>query len=839
MSVTITSAGPDDTSFQSSDPQHSVSGRILSLAASADFVRLYAGTFSGVWRSDDAGQTWRHLARPQPRSGDDPDVAGAIYAPVIRDLAVSPINPDIVLAGGTRSQFAVSRDGIYRSADGGSTWRLVLFASLGVSQIVFAPDDPDLVYAAIGNAIAVSQDAGETWTLRPAGGTVWHVAVGPREPSGARRVYAAGDNRIFRSADGGVTWREDAGAATIRDVRNALMQFQIANGVDNPVGLFAGQTADSNGDAPQILALEPGSSTRLYLAAPGGAFGPTFYDRVVPDGTPANTLPERFASEGSLWFGDYDGFDASGAARWVQLPGPPLYTFGSTPSGNTYVVTKKTSGSFLVCFSDLSHIHVSEGRPTATRSWHRLDGRDISAGKLAGDNSNKLFVHVDPHALVLTADFTLKPATGVPAPYDQNSVLDTFLAGSIWMANDGGVTRSDDGGRTWRRGRGLETLDMVNLAGLHGIGNAPAIYMGTVDNDDFFTRDGGEHWEDPISECGDCDAWFADAAQPGRVLEFDPRGVGMRVFRTPLLPFRYPDARDSTNSLRVPRPTASNVNSRFTGAGFRPIIQTLASEAPLPDGDYVIAGNRANGERVLFRTRAISTITSLAHWEVPNRAEQVGDPLPPGADVIQVSGGHANPVFYTSDLLAGGGRLFKLDNNTGQWKTIVPGGPPGRAAVSVVRFFVDPYDPQLIFLVDRSGVAGDPGIRVSIDGGQSWLPELALAAAMTAGGKIQSPSAFVIKDMLFVRGEPRTRFALGRAGVYGTTDGIEWKPLLNSIALPGSPEAGYFDPVSNGERTLYVACEGRSLLRVSPVPPPSFQPPPVFGLLELAALLEA
>lgn len=46
--------------------QHSVSGRIASLAAAADSQRLYAGTYSGIWRSDDAGRTWRQLRRPQP-----------------------------------------------------------------------------------------------------------------------------------------------------------------------------------------------------------------------------------------------------------------------------------------------------------------------------------------------------------------------------------------------------------------------------------------------------------------------------------------------------------------------------------------------------------------------------------------------------------------------------------------------------------------------------------------------------------------------------------------------------------------------------------------------------
>src|SRR5262245_33163513 len=118
MSLFITSVGPTDNSFASTDLQHSVCGRVLCLAASADFVRQYAGTYAGVWRSDDSGHTWRQLARPQPNAGENADVAGALCAPTVFDLAVSPADPNIVLAACVKGEFGTSRDGIYRSADG-------------------------------------------------------------------------------------------------------------------------------------------------------------------------------------------------------------------------------------------------------------------------------------------------------------------------------------------------------------------------------------------------------------------------------------------------------------------------------------------------------------------------------------------------------------------------------------------------------------------------------------------------------------------------------------------------------------------------------------------------
>lgn len=599
-----------------------------------------------------------------------------------------------------------------------------------------------------------------------------------------------------------------------------------------PPPAFAGATAQSNGSGAQILAIEPGNPRRLYLAAVSGANGRSYYAPDTADGTRVNVPPARGAGEASLWYGDFDQFDATGAAAWVQLPGPPLYFGVSTPSGNTYVVAKPTTSRYLLFFSDNSHVHVSAGRPAATASWHRLDGKDVSATAQAGEHANVLFMHVDPHALVLGGDLemTLRPASGVSFPFDQNSVLDKHLRGTIWMANDGEVSWSEDGGRTWRRATGLETIDPVNIAGLHGFGSSPALYMGTVDNDDFFTVDGGARWRDPLSACGDCDAWLADVAQPTRVLEFHPRAGQLLVITSPGFPFsRYPDATSLPNTRAVPPPRASNASSGFVVQGHRPIVRTLASEAPLADGDYVFIATSAAGERVLVRTRSISTITAEAHWDDPQKARQVGAPLPAGAIVAQVSGGHRAPVFYVAD--PANGRLWKWDEDGGLWKQIVPGGPPGRTATFARRFFADPYNPQVVYLLDPSA------ILVSLDGGESWLQDPSLNEAATAGGRLaMTPS--ILRDMLFVRGEPFTRFVLGSAGVVGTTDGFEWRTLLSALALPGRPEAGFFDPVSDpSDRALYVACEGRGVLRVGPIPAPVVNPPPTFGFLEFAAVL--
>src|SRR5262245_51969675 len=218
--ITIRGVGPTRDTFPFS-AGHSAIGRITAVALAPNGTRMYAGSFAGVWRSDDAGRTWVQLTWPQPPFGTvDVDIVGALFPPDIFDIAVSPSDSNLVLISGLDSQFKDQRDGIYRSTDGGANWKLVLQTSLPCS-IAFAPDNAKLVFAAIGGGIAVSQDGGEHWTIKPFS-PAWHVAVAPLEPSGKRRVYAVGDSTIWHSTDGGNTWRQDNGAATINASRQAI-----------------------------------------------------------------------------------------------------------------------------------------------------------------------------------------------------------------------------------------------------------------------------------------------------------------------------------------------------------------------------------------------------------------------------------------------------------------------------------------------------------------------------------------------------------------------------------------------------------------------------------------
>ena len=837
----------------------SVSGKILSLAVSTDGQRLYAGAYSGVWRSDNAGETWKQLTRPQPPS-DTNRVPGALRVPNIFDLAVSPENKDVVLAAtatavpGFTDTFVPdrSKNGIYRSENGGESWHLAhQFKCPGtdgaqpVAQVVFAPDNPQLVYAAGGCAIAISTDEGRTWIDKPIpdGGQVWHVAVAPREgleTGFIRRIYTAGPNQIWYSQDGGDTWLQDKGSIPPSET--------CCGGAFDVVGNFPSEGFQSN--SARILAVEPGHPDRVFLAVPSIMNGPAYYfvvddDKRIPDGTPCDPREPPGTGPGcgggTLWIGDYSGFSAAQSARWQRLPGPPAYQGGSTPSGRVYVgvqplpATPKTR-PYLLFFGDTSHVHVSLGRPRVTSNfgltsnWHRLDGRDASQSKLDNDLANKLFVHVDPHAFAVSKDFNirLKPAEGVDFPYNLNSVLDFDkpILGTIWMANDGGVYRSNDGGMTWKLGDKLATLQPSSLfAGVSVAGKPPALYFGVPDNDNYFSLDGGNTWSDPVTGCGDCGAWFANPALPDRVIEFN-RGPSLSLYINEA--GGYPNAGDEAQRHEIPLPDESGTARALKG--YRPLILTTQDDKKaLSDTDFVLIRLNLAPEIMgrLLRTMKLSEVSSQDDWNTTSGPTvfQQGPDFTAGmksVDVVQVSGGHENPVFYVGDPDSSNG-LWKWTNGLSSWQPIVP-AKDGSAKIAR-RFFVNPFNPKEIYIIDEGA------IKRSLDSGLHWDLDSELDRAVTENGRYRydvtrisgnsnsAPNA-VIKDMIFVPNEP-TRFAVGIAGVFFSLDGKNWERLLSTRALPGHPASAYFDPISNpSDRALYVAIDGRGLLRISPIPSP-------------------
>ena len=129
-----------------------------------DINVFYHGASNGLWKTPDAGQTWIPL-------GDDYFKTGSVGA-----VEISQSNPDIIYVGMGEPQMRNNvtwGDGVYKSMDGGESWiHLGLEDTHHISQVRIHPTNPDIVYVgAYGHAFGPNKergvykttDGGETW----------------------------------------------------------------------------------------------------------------------------------------------------------------------------------------------------------------------------------------------------------------------------------------------------------------------------------------------------------------------------------------------------------------------------------------------------------------------------------------------------------------------------------------------------------------------------------------------------------------------------------------------------------------------------------------------------
>jgi photosystem II stability/assembly factor-like uncharacterized protein len=172
---------------------------------------------NGVYTSNDAGKTWKHIGLENTKQ--------------IGRIIVDPKNPKTVFIAALGNVYAPNPDrGVYRSRDGGATWQKVLFKNeeVGAIDLAFDPVDPKIVYASLwnvrrppwfiytpangpGGGIFKSVDGGSTWKEISAGIPLegrGHIGIAVA-PANRNRIYAvvdAKDGGVFSSNDAGMTW---------------------------------------------------------------------------------------------------------------------------------------------------------------------------------------------------------------------------------------------------------------------------------------------------------------------------------------------------------------------------------------------------------------------------------------------------------------------------------------------------------------------------------------------------------------------------------------------------------------------------------------------------------
>jgi photosystem II stability/assembly factor-like uncharacterized protein len=252
---------------------------------------------NGVYKSTDGGKTWEHIGLAETHH--------------IGDLWIDPHNPNIVLVAALGHTYAKNAQrGVFKTTDGGKTWRKVLYKDdeTGAINLAFDPTNPKIGFAALwkhyaplgntltpiignfsGGLIYMTTDGGNTWTPASTKGlpTKKVGRIGLAVAPGGRRVYAIvtadqGDG-LYRSDDGGQTWKKITKDARIQgngyfgrvylDPKDAnvvyVMQTSMYRSTD------AGRTFVSfkgapGGDDNHVLWIDPANTNWMIMGSDQG-----------------------------------------------------------------------------------------------------------------------------------------------------------------------------------------------------------------------------------------------------------------------------------------------------------------------------------------------------------------------------------------------------------------------------------------------------------------------------------------------------------------------------------------------------------------------------------------
>lgn len=287
-------------------------------------VFYHGHSSGGVWKTEDAGLYWK------------PITDGQINVGSIGAIALAPSNPDVIYIGTGEPNLrdcVTWGDGVYKSTDGGETWRhLGLADTRHISRVRVHPENPDLVYvAAIGNPFGPSEDRGIYRSTD--GGLTWERIFFKHEQAGVidlvmcehnpnilyastfeifRRTWglkAGGPNSgIFKSTDGGNTWKEITRNPGLPS--DDLGRIGLAHSKDKPDRITALiDSKEKNG----LYQSEDGGETWEWISAEDGIIQRPFYYYHL-HASPSDG-DELWVASNKLWQ------SLDGGATWLQRSG--------------------------------------------------------------------------------------------------------------------------------------------------------------------------------------------------------------------------------------------------------------------------------------------------------------------------------------------------------------------------------------------------------------------------------------------------------------------------------------------------------------------------------------
>ncbi|HKD59494.1 MAG TPA: hypothetical protein VKB47_03485 [Terracidiphilus sp.] len=513
-----TDAGSTWHSLWNDEPSGSIGAIAVSLSdpnvvyvgSGEGLQRPDLSTGDGVYKSTDAGKTWTHLE-------------GLRDGQQIGQVAIDPHDPNRVFVAVEGHPFGPNEErGLYRTTDGGKTFKRILFLSdrTGASEVQIDPENPQIVFAGMwqrqeapwengsfGGAeggLYRSTDGGDTWKKLAGNGLpdqILQVQL-TISPSNPRRIYGAiapvhGPVGLYRSDDGGDHWVH----APVDDTRP---EDRIGGG-DCPVPVVDPKDPDTVYIA-SIVSWKSTDGGKTWTALRGSPGGDDYQNVWV---NPNNTKIIALASDQGVVISQNGG---ESWAEWYNQPTAQMY-HATADNAFPYRVCGGQQDSGSACAPSRSN----DGRITF-HDWHPagieeygyaapdpLDPDIVYGGKVTRyDRRTGQIQNVEPKPLRSYRALRTEPLQF--SPVDPHKLY--FATNTLWLTEDGGKNWKEVSPDLTRENWDLPpavtgykdspAAAITRRGVIYALGLSPLdgnrIWAGTDDGLIWTTADAGAHW---------------------------------------------------------------------------------------------------------------------------------------------------------------------------------------------------------------------------------------------------------------------------------------------------------------------------------------------------------
>ena len=315
---------------------------------------LVGAVGGGIWKTTDAGATWRAVTDDMP-----------VLSVCAMDMCAG--DPDIIYAGtgeGFYNSDAIIGDGIFKSEDRGETWaNLSSTASNNtfrfVNRIIVDPADPDIVFAATNTGVYRSVNGGSNWDEEfNIAQRVQQIIANPINFK--TQFITVNDSGIFKSKDGGLNWEYVS-----EDITDNF-RIEIAMAPSDTNILYAAAENANAGLQGFYRSADAGESWTFYGNSPNWLVGQGWYDNaLIVSPLDANRV---YVGGIDIFRVDIDGEDMT-ATQLTEWYAPAAQPYVHADQ-HFFRIINITQDNYTIIVGNDGGIHVSPDRGT---SWIEMN----------------------------------------------------------------------------------------------------------------------------------------------------------------------------------------------------------------------------------------------------------------------------------------------------------------------------------------------------------------------------------------------------------------------------------------------------------------------------------